>query len=150
MIELSHSGTCTWTTSGLPAARSAVTRSTSPASHSSSVEAWTGDAASKHTSTISARMLRRDTRMRASPRRFCAILGAMLIPTWVYTGLFYGLLACGGIAVIYYAYRPKRAPEDERLPRAEIAGSRWRGTVVRWLPRVGLLGFVAAWLLHGC
>jgi hypothetical protein len=72
----------------------------------------------------------------------------VLIPAWLYGVAFYGLLGCAGISVLYYAYRPKRTPDDTGLPKAQIVGSRWRGAVLRWLPRVGLLGVIGAWLLH--
>jgi hypothetical protein len=71
----------------------------------------------------------------------------VLITAWLYTGVFYALLACGGIAILYYAYRDK--PEPEQLPRAELAGNRWRSRVRPWVPRIALVGgFAGAWLLN--
>ena len=74
----------------------------------------------------------------------------MLIPAWLYTGLFYGLLGCTGVAVLYYAYRPKRDDEQTNLPRAEVAGRAWRRSLLTWLPRIGLLGVFGAWALSSC
>lgn len=69
-----------------------------------------------------------------------------MIPGWLYTGAFYGLLGCALLAVLYYVYRPKRGPD--RLPRAELAANRWRRRMLPWLPRLALVGgLFGAWLL---
>jgi hypothetical protein len=71
----------------------------------------------------------------------------VLIPGWLYTGAFYGLLGCAGLAVLYYAYWPK--PPPDALPRAELAGNRWRARVRPWIPRLMLVGgLVGAWALY--
>jgi hypothetical protein len=72
----------------------------------------------------------------------------MLIPAWLYTGLFYGLLATSGIALLYYAYRPKRSDTPDRVPEARLVGARWPW-LMPWLPRIMLVGgAVGAWTIH--
>jgi len=77
----------------------------------------------------------------------------MLIPAWLYSTAFYGALAVSAIALLYYAYWPKRnraRPGDGRIPPAAVVGSPLRRAVVlAWAPRVSLVGGVAlAWTLN--
>jgi hypothetical protein len=72
----------------------------------------------------------------------------MLIPHWLYSGAFYGLLGLAGLAVLYYAYRPKQRPDT--IPTAKVLGrgSRLR-PLLRFVPITCLLGCpFAAWFLN--
>jgi hypothetical protein len=56
----------------------------------------------------------------------------MLIPSWLYTGVLYGCLAVSLVALLYYAYRPKR-PRARVLPAATVVATRMQHAK-RWIP----------------